>query len=367
MTQPPLTPLVDSLPATVPFVGPEAQERQSGKPFAARLGANESVFGPSPKAIAALQAAASEAWMYGDPEALELRQAIAAHHSVPVEAVMTGEGIDGLFGTAVRLFVEPGVSVVTSAGAYPTFAYHVVGFGGRLVTVPYQGDYEDPEALLEAAKREKARLVFLANPDNPMGSWHPAAVVQQLLDGLPDDCLLMLDEAYSDFAPAEALPAMQIERTNLLRFRTFSKARGLAGLRVGYVIGAPAVINCFNKVRNHFGLGRLSQVGALAALQDQDYLRSVVQQVANARDSIAGIAERVGLSALPSATNFVAIDCGRDGAFAKQVLEGLLARGVFVRMPGVAPLNRCIRVSAGRPDDLALLEAALTQTLEELK
>ncbi len=361
----PMTPLVDSLPASVPFVGPEAQERQLGRPFRARIGANESVFGPSPKAVAAMQGAAAEAWMYGDPEFFELRQALARHHGVTPEAIMAGEGIDGLFGYTVRLFVEPGVTVVTSLGAYPTFNYHVAGFGGRLATVPYRGDHEDPEALAAAARREGARLVFLANPDNPMGSWLPAERIAALLEALPDGCLLVLDEAYSDFMPAKALLPLDTSRPNLLRFRTFSKAHGLAGLRVGYVIGEPEVINSYNKIRNHFGLGRVAQAGALAAIEDQEHLAQVVTQVAEARREIGIIARASGLQALPSATNFVAVDCGRDGAYARRVLAALVARGLFVRMPGVAPLDRCIRISAGTPDDLAILAEALPEALEE--
>ena len=146
----PLSPLIQSLPATVPFVGPEAQERERGRPFRARIGANESVFGPSPKAIAAMQAAAGEAWMYGDPEIFELKGSLAARLGMRPENVAVGGGIDGLLGDTVRLFVEPGAAVVTSAGAYPTFNYHVQGFGGRLVTVPYRDDYEDPDSLLAA-------------------------------------------------------------------------------------------------------------------------------------------------------------------------------------------------------------------------
>ncbi len=360
----PMTHLVDGLPATVPFVGPETQERKLGRPFRARIGANESVFGPSPKAIAAMQAAAAEGWMYGDPEFFELRQALARHHAVPPKAIMAGEGIDGLFGYTVRLFIEPGQCVVTSLGAYPTFNFHVAGYGGRLVTVPYRDDQEDPEALAEAAAREGARIVFLANPDNPMGSWLPKARIQTLLDALPGDCLLVLDEAYSDFLPAEALLPLDIERRNLLRFRTFSKAHGLAGLRVGYVIGHPEVVLNYNKIRNHFGLGRVTQAAALAAIQDQDYLASVVAKVAEARDGIGRIAAENGLTALPSATNFVAVDCGRDGAFAKKVLASLVDLGVFVRMPGVAPMDRCIRISAGTAEDLAVLAEALPRALE---
>jgi histidinol-phosphate aminotransferase len=151
MIGPRFTPLVDSLPATVPFVGPETQERARGRPFVARLGANENVFGPSPKAIAAMQAAAADAWMYGDPENHDLKQALAAHHGVTAQNIVVGEGIDGLLGYLVRLTVGPGDAVVTSDGAYPTFNFHVAGFGGTLHKVPYRGDAEDPQALVARA------------------------------------------------------------------------------------------------------------------------------------------------------------------------------------------------------------------------
>jgi hypothetical protein len=155
---PRLTRLAGSLPATVPFVGPEALERQTGAPFRARLGANESGFGPSPRAIAAMQEAASGAWMYADPEAHDLRAALAAHHGVAPENIRIGEGIDGLLGLLVRLIVEPGDAVVTSAGAYPTFNYHVAGFGGVLHRVPYRDDCEDPEALIAKGARSAQGL-----------------------------------------------------------------------------------------------------------------------------------------------------------------------------------------------------------------
>ncbi len=129
MTGPRYTPLVASLPATVPFVGPETQERTRGAPFRARIGANESVFGPSPSAIAAMQAAAAEVWKYGDPEIHDLKHALAAHHGVRPENIVVGEGIDGLLGYLVRMLVRPGDPVVTSLGAYPTFNFHVAGFG----------------------------------------------------------------------------------------------------------------------------------------------------------------------------------------------------------------------------------------------
>jgi histidinol-phosphate aminotransferase len=159
MNDPRLTPLVAALPATVPFVGPEAIERSRGAPFRARLGANESVFGPSPAAVEAMQRAARDVWMYADPEAHDLRAAIAAHHEVDPAHVMVGEGIDGLLGLLVRLTVTDGTPVVTSDGAYPTFNYHVAGFGGTLHRVPYRDDAEDLPALLSRAAEVGARLV----------------------------------------------------------------------------------------------------------------------------------------------------------------------------------------------------------------
>jgi len=357
------TPTVESLPSVVPFVGPETQERARGRKFRARIGANESVFGPSPRAVEAMRHAAAEVWKYCDPENHDLKQALAEYHGVGPQNIVVGEGIDGLFGYAVRLFIEPGVTVATSLGAYPTFNFHVAGYGGRLVTVPYRDDHEDPAALTALAKREAARLIFFANPDNPMGSCWNAATVQRLIDGVPEGSVLCLDEAYSEFAPLGTTPAIDVSNPHVLRFRTFSKAHGMAGARIGYAIGESELIKSFDKIRNHFGVNRIAQVGALASLQDTAHLAGVVEKVSAARERIATIARANGLKPLPSAANFVAIDCCNDGAFARRVLSELIARDVFVRMPGVSPLDRCIRVSAGLPSDLDLFEEALPQAL----
>lgn len=361
--RPAFTSIVEGLPSTVPFVGPEAQERARGGKFRARIGANESVFGPSPAAVEAMRRAAPEQWMYCDPNIRDLRQALAAHHGLPPECIVIGEGIDGLFGYTVRLFVGPGDTVVTSAGAYPTFNYHVAGYGGRLVTVPYRNDAEDPDALIAAAREHRPKLVFLANPDNPMGSWHGAERVAATLDALPDCALLVLDEAYVEFAPDGTAMPWDTDDARVIRFRTFSKAYGLAGLRIAYAVAHPEIAAAYDRVRNHFGVGRIAQEAAIAALGDGNHLARVVADVAEARRRIGEIAAANGLKALPSATNFVAVDCGRDGAFARAVLRELIARDVFVRMPGVAPLDRCIRISAGRAADLALLAEALPEAL----
>ncbi len=366
MTRFRFAPIPAALPATVPFTGPETLEARRGAPFGARLGANENGFGPSPRAIEAMARAASEVWKYGDPDSHDLRHALAAHHHVRPENIMPGEGIDGLLGLLVRLMIAPGDRVVTSDGAYPTFNYHVAGFGGVLEKVPYRDDAEDPQALARAAHQTGARLVYLANPDNPMGSWHKGARINAMLDDLPPDCLLVLDEAYAEFAPADAIPAIDPEDARVIRFRTFSKAYAMAGARIGYAIGPAELIAGFDRIRNHFGINRIAQAGALAALNDRDWLDHILTEVAAARIRIGQIAQDNGLTPLPSATNFVAIDCGRDGAFARRLLAALADEGIFARMPGTAPMDRCIRVSCGPAPELAAFAEALPRALRTI-
>jgi len=363
----PFSPVIEALPRLVPFVGPEAIERNTGRKFLARLGANESVFGPSPKAIAVMRQAAETNWRYSDPENHDLRAALGAFHGLDISNVVIGEGIDGLLGLTCLMYLVPGQTVVTSDGAYPTFNFHVLAHGGRLVKVPMAHDCEDLAALLETARAEKARILYVSNPNNPMGSWWPAEDVAQLIAELPPETLLILDEAYSDTAPEGTLPPIDVTNAQVIRYRTFSKAYGLAGARIGYALGDPEIIAAFDKVRNHYGINRVGQLGALAALHDQAYLAEVVGKIARARDRIGAIARSSGLEPLPSATNFVAIDCGGDGAFAKRVLDGVLDRGVFIRKPAVAPLDRCIRVSCGTDADLDLFAQALAPALADAR
>lgn len=363
MPLPELTKIADKLPETVPFVGPEAIERRTGIEIRARIGANESGFGPSPKVLAAIRDAAEGIWKYPDPENYDLRVALAKFHGIAPDEVAIGEGVDGLMGLIVRLFMEPGDVLLTSFGAYPTLNYHVVGHGARLEFVPYKGAHEDLEALVEAAQRLRPRIVYVANPDNPMGSYWSAADIEKFIAAVPQETLIMLDEAYGELAPDDALPPIDTGKGNLLRLRSFSKAYGLAGIRVGYAIGPRKIIGAFNRVRNHFGVNRLAQAAAMAALADQDYLQTAKANIAAARERIAGIAKENGLVALPSATNFVAVDCGLDGAYATRILEELALLGVFIRKPGTPGLDKHIRISVGPEPDMALLAEALPKAI----
>ena len=363
---PRFTRIVRELPATVPFVGPEAIERRAGRPLALRLGANESSFGMSPRALEAMREELGRLSWYGDSEAHDLRQALAARHGVAPGEVCIAGGIDELLGLTVRVLVEPGTPVVTSLGGYPTFNYHVAGFGGVLHRVPYRDDHEDLEALAAKTHETGAPLVYLANPDNPMGTWHDAEAVRRFVAALPETATLILDEAYVDFAPDGVAPPVDTADPRVIRMRTFSKAHGMAGARIGYALAAGEVVAAYDKVRNHFGVSRVAQAGALASLEDRGFVAGVVAEVAAGREDYYRLAERLQLGALPSATNFVAIDVG-DGDTARSLLAALERRGVFIRMPGVSPLDRCIRVSVGTADERRRFGEALASTLDELR
>jgi histidinol-phosphate aminotransferase len=286
-----------------------------------------------------------------------------------MEHIVIGCGVDDLLELIVRTYLEPGQTAVTSLGGYPTFAYHVVGYGGILERVPYRDDYNDLAGLARAANHTAARIVYLANPDNPSGTWVTAEEIGALLEALPVDCLLLLDEAYSDFAPAEGLPAIDASDPRVIRARTFSKAHGMAGARIGYALATSEIIAAFDKVRLHFGVNRIAQAGALASLQDRAYLQSVVAAVAEGRSEYGALAREVGFTPLPSATNFVTIDVGGVER-AKALVAALAERGVFIRMPAAPPLDRCVRVTVGTPEERAAfaeaLRAAWSQVAKEV-
>lgn len=338
--------VVSRLPASTPFVAPEALERELGVGLRLRLGANESAFGVSPRAVQAMCEAVAQTNWYGDPESLELRLALAAHTGVAIENLVVGNGIDGLLGYVVRAFVDIGSPVVTSLGTYPTFNYHVAAFGGHLHRVPYHNDRIDLQGLLESVSKTSARLVYIANPDNPSGTWHSHDDLAHFVSDLPSECVVVLDEAYHEFAPEGSALPLDVQSANVIRLRTFSKAHGMAGARVGYAIANEDVISAFGKFRNQFEVSRVSQAGALASLADTDFVRGVIRTVEEGRRDYELLAESMGCPFIPSATNFVCFDVGGPDR-ARAIVAALSERGVFIRMPGAPPLNRCIRVTVG--------------------
>lgn len=340
---------IAALPLARPFIAPEELARRSGHASLLRLGANESAFGPPPAALAAMHEALAQTSWYGDPESSELREALAARHACSVANVTVAAGIDDLLGLAVRAYLAPGDATVATLGTYPTYAYHVAGYGARLVTIPYASDGSiSLEALAALARNTGARIAYLANPDNPSGSFAGRAAVGAFLARLPADCLLVLDEAYADYVPAEErLPTVADPR--LVRMRTFSKAYGLAGARIAYALAAPEVGASFGKIRLQYGVNRTAQSGALAALANGDaFVTGVVRETELGRRDYGELARSLGLATLASRTNFVCFDLGSRER-AEAMVDELLARGVFVRKPWAPPLDGFVRVTVGKP------------------
>jgi histidinol-phosphate aminotransferase len=358
----PLGEVATRLPPSTPFVAPEAIERRRGACFALRLGANESLLGPSPRAIAAARRALRQAAWYGDPESHELRERLAASTGATRGQVLVGSGIDDLLGLTVRCILNPGEVAVATEGTYPTFGYHVRAQGGRLATVPYTADFRvDVAQLVQRASQTGARIAYLANPDNPSGTLHGEAAIRALDAELPASCALFVDEAYRDYVASQAPPPAPDGR--LLRFRTFSKGHGLAGVRIGYVLASEPYVRAFDKVRVQFGVNRIAQAAALASLDDVEHLAWVVAETVRERARYATLGEQLGWTAIPSSTNFVAFDVGgaREAAAWVAELEG---RGVFVRRGSGPPVDRCVRVTVGTAEQRERLASVLEEAVE---
>jgi histidinol-phosphate aminotransferase len=360
------TAAIDALPSVRPFIGPEELARTSGHPELLRLGANESAFGASPATLDAMRASLERIAWYGDPESTELREALAALLGCDTSNLVIGSGIDDLLALIVRTYVAPGDAAVATQGSYPTFAYHVAGYAGRLAPVPYasSGAVQLAE-IARTAVAARARIAYVANPDSPSGSFAGRAEIEAFRAALPPDCLLVLDEAYAEYAPQQELLPFDAADTRIVRTRTFSKAYGLAGARIGYVHGHAGTIATFNKIRTQYGVNRVAQAGALAALGDRAFVEEVIRKTAAGRADYRALAAGLGLRTLPSQTNFVCIDLG-SRARAEAMVAALLQQAVFVRKPVAAPLDGHIRVTVGTVDERARFARVFAAALEAL-
>ena len=364
MKPPKATPAVEALPLTRPFVGPEELARLAGRSSLLRLGANESAFGPSPHALEAMRRELPRTAWYGDPESSDLRERLAAKHGCSIENVVVGAGIDDLLGMIVHGYLSPSEAAVATAGTYPTFAYHVVTRSGLMETVQYRFDGTvQLEALIERGRETGARIVYLANPDNPSGSFIGRDALLSALERLAADAVFILDEAYGDFTDSADLIGDDDPR--VVRTRTWSKAYGMAGARIGYAIAAREIVATCNKIRIQYNVNRTAQVGALAALDDEAFVAGVVAEIARGRVEYAALGERLGLATLPSLGNFVNFDLGTRER-AEALVATLLENGVFVRKPGAPPIDRCVRVTVGTAAERSEFAERLAEALSKV-
>jgi len=322
------------------------------------LAQNESLRPASPKALAAGAAALAQAALYPDPEWHALRSGLAATHAVPEAGLLCGAGSLDLIGALARVLCGPDRAMLAPAHAYPFFRTAAQLTAARYDTAPETGCVADVDALLAAVQPDTG-LVCLANPGNPTGTWLPRTEVQRLRDGLRDDIVLLVDEAYGEFAPADPACAFElVARGNLAVTRTFSKAYGLAGLRVGWGLFPLHLAAEMRKVLNPNNISAPAQAAAAAALQEQAYLRETVAQTACLRDDVTAALRRAGHRVVESHTNFVLIDFETPDR-AKRWDRYLQSEGVFLRAQAGAGLPQMLRMTLGGPADVAVAQALL--------
>ncbi|MGM0521084.1 MAG: pyridoxal phosphate-dependent aminotransferase [Pseudomonadota bacterium] len=352
-----------------PFPGIKVLERKLGHPIPHRLGSNEGLDMPH-RALREYfgDALAEQAYAYGDAEALGVRQRVSHQQGIPLEALLVDAGADSLMALALRATCTPGCCVVATAGTYPTFGYFARGEGCRVVEPAYQQApgllAPDLEALNRAAHAENARLVYLANPDNPSGHLHTDADIRALREQLPKDCWLLLDEAYGDFRNDAQSGVLASVLPGVIRLRTLSKAHGLAGLRIGYAIAEPETLAILMKVRIHYAVSTLSQAAAEVVLDHPDETRAHIHAVTARREKLAQHFRALGADVLPSATNFVGIRLP-SVELAGTVHQQLLSEGTLIARLGHPSIANVLRITALEdaltPGRLAPVEDALRQ------
>lgn len=329
-----------------------------------KLASNENPLGPSPKALAAIQAELSELTRYPDGNGFVLKQRLAQRYSVGVHQVTLGNGSNDILELVARAYLAPGLNAVFSEHAFAVYpiATQAVGAEGRAVAAKNWG--HDLDAMADAID-ENTRVVFVANPNNPTGTWFDAAALGTFLARVPAHVLVVLDEAYIEYAEGQELPdglAYLADYPNLLVSRTFSKAYGLAALRVGYAISSPVIADVLNRVRQPFNVNSLALAAACAALDDVDYL------AASRRVNDAGMAQlergfrQLGLEWIPSRGNFIAVDFARDAA---PINQAFLREGVIVRPVAGYGMPTFLRVSIGTERENARFLDVLAQVLQQ--
>jgi histidinol-phosphate aminotransferase len=359
----PLNPRLAHLPVYQPGRPIEEVARELGLPPAGilKLASNENPLGPSPRALAAMQAALARQHLYPDGNAFHLKQRLAEKLGLTPAHLIPGNGSNEVLELVGHAVIEPGAEVVVSQYCFAVYPIVTRLFGGTLVEVPAR-DLGHDLAAMRRAVTPRTRVVFVANPNNPTGTLAPAEAVLDLVHGLPPDVLLVVDEAYLEYldSPPDLLPLIRSgERPNLFLTRTFSKIHGLAGLRVGYGIGHPDFIAALEKVREPFNVNGLAQVAALAALDDTEHL---ARTRANNRAGLHQLEDgcrALGLEFVPSAANFLLVRVG-DG---QRAFVELQRRGVIVRPMGGYCLPEWVRISVGTPEENARCLDALRAVL----
>jgi len=348
---------IQGLPAYVPG-RPVEEVEQELKIHAVKLASNENPLGPSPKAMEAARRALGEANWYPDGGSKRLREVLATRNKVRFEEVFVGLGSSEIIDLASRVLLRPGLDGITSEGSFTLFAIAIRASGGHLIQTPMRHYAFDLDAIA-AAVTPQTRVIYIANPNNPTGTAFGAAEFSAFLKKVPGDVLVVLDEAYREYAARPDLPnshELFREYNNILTLRTFSKVYGLAGLRIGYGIGHPTLVAEMNKLRTPFNVTSVGQAAALAALDDYEHVQRSVEMNRIERRRLYDELRNLGFSPVPSECNFLFVPIGPH---AKVLCDQLLLEGVIVRPMGWMGFPEAIRISVGNPDQNTKLLVAL--------
>jgi len=352
--------------------GPNAKTTPDQSTGLLKLNANESVYGPSPKALAAMRSALDDCHLYPDNDAPALRHKLAQKHGLSPEQIVVGNGTTALLGVIARTLLQSGLNAVTSACSFISYPAVTETACARLVEVPLLQRGYDLEGILNAVDTN-TRIVFIANPNNPTGSFLDAAAIDRFLSQVPQHVIVVLDEAYFDYAQyfaekrgARYSAALDYVRTNrnVVVLRTFSKAHGLAGARVGYAMGPAELIAYVAQLQEVFALSTIAQAAALAAMDDKEHVQKAVMHNATQSAWMEQKLKALGYTILPTWTNFIAIEVGEDS---REFAQRLRNRGVLVRPLSAWGAPTSIRVTLGTPEQNQFFIEALASATQPVR
>lgn len=344
-------------------------EREYGVKNPIKLASNENPWGPSPKAMEALKAACSNLNRYPDGSSYYLVEAIAKSQKVQPAEVVVGNGSNELIEFLVKAFVTPGDEVITSHPSFLMYQKFVQVRGGENLVIGLKDLHHDLEAIL-AAITPKTRIIFLDNPNNPTGTYLAKDVLASFLDTVPEQVIVVLDEAYVDFMEDELRPDFHAllkrseGRCPVVFLRTFSKAYGLSGLRVGYGLMDQEIAQCLHKVRQPFNLNSLGQVAAQAAIEDVEFFAATIKRTREGRQYLIEEIEKLGCSCVPSQTNFIFIDIKGE---ADPLYEAMLHKGVIIRSMRAYGFPTFVRITVGTIAENDRFLNTFAECLQELK
>lgn len=354
-------PAILNLSAYQPGKPARELETELGVPQVIKLASNENAWGPSPDVIAAISQALSQLHIYPHESVQALKLALAKHHDVLPEQITLGNGSDNTLELIMKVFLNDHDTAIVSQYAFLTIPLLIQACGAKAITVPHRDYGHDAKAMLTAVQ-SNTRLLFIVNPNNPTGTYLKADEFHTLLKALPKELIVVVDEAYIDFIDVDDFPdcvALLRDHPNLIVVRTFSKAYGLAGLRLGYTISSIEIANLLNRVRLPFNVSSLAATAGLAALNDQTYLKQIIHMTQLGKQMMIEKLLELKLNFIPSVGNFLTVEVGN----ARVVYEAMLKLGVIVRPLDAYGLHAHLRISIGTETENQRCLAALAASL----